>query len=117
MAKPEFKQPSPISKSNKLNQMLEENKYDPLLEAIKLLKTGTFISNTDKIKFNLELCKYIYPQLKSIEVDAKLKSDIQITIMKFGHLLEENQKAIEVQSQKLEEKVIEEIVKEEENDV
>lgn len=61
------------------SEVFKKHNYDPMLELIKL---GQKENLTDRLRMetNAELCQYLYPKLKSVELSAAQKENISLMI-------------------------------------
>lgn len=63
----------------RIKLILEENNLDPFLETVKMIKDDELKAET-KAKLLTELMKYVAPQLKSVDIDAKVAGSLKVVV-------------------------------------
>jgi hypothetical protein len=72
-----------------VRQTLAHREIDPIEELIDMYEEtdgeGNYtMAPRDRKSLMLELLKYIAPQLKSMDINASIKSDVQVSIVRFS---------------------------------
>ena len=72
------KKGQPNKKTLALVELLEAAAYCPVEKILSILKNPkAYLSDSDKVRFNLELMSYLYPKRKAIEVRQESSGKIE----------------------------------------
>ena len=70
---------------DRIRRILDENNLDPFVEAVNMIKDDEIKPET-RARLVAELMKYVAPQLKSVDVDAKVAGSIRVVVDTFREI-------------------------------
>ncbi len=91
---------TPSEMSERMRELCNANGYDPVYELMELIRTGEKVKIKDasgnelethvpldaklQVEIHKTMLKYIYPELKAIDITGTLEANISVTIKDFG---------------------------------
>lgn len=91
---------TPAEMSERMRDLCNLNGYDPVYELLELIRVGykvtikdadgneiteyQHLDPKDQIAIHKDMLKYIYPQLKAVDIQAHVDANISVTIKNYG---------------------------------
>lgn len=88
---------TPAEMSARMRDLCNENGYDPVFELMELIRKGEKVTDASgnlvgfksldpklQVEIHKTMIKYIYPELKAVDIQGNLDAQITVTVKNFG---------------------------------
>lgn len=91
---------TPSEMSERMRDLCNENGYDPVYEILELIRNGykvkikdsegnelvtqEYLDPKDQIALHKEMLKYIYPQLKAVDIQGHIDANVTVTVKQYN---------------------------------